>query len=175
MKAPYKNAIRSRKLLREALISLLSKKQISDISVTEIVELASINRGTFYNHYNNPLDILDEIREELTKKLSRVLSTTNKNTNIDELLDKINKYFLENEKDYRTIVKSIPYSAVEKMKHNFIEEITKITLDKISPASIYFVVNGLIGLYLDYLKNNLPFAYSDIIKSTKIIVHKLFD
>ena len=175
MKAPYKNAIRSRKLLREALISLLSKKQISDISVTEIVELAGINRGTFYNHYNNPLDILDEIREELTEKLSLVLSTISKNSNIDELLDKINEYFLENEEDYRVIVKAIPYSAVEKMKHNFIEEITKINLHGISPVSIYFVVNGLIGLYLDYLKNNLPFTYSDIIKSTKTIVHKLFD
>ena len=52
-------------------------------------------------------------------------------------------YFLENEKDYKIIVNAIPYSVVEKIKHNFIEEITKIDLNGTSLVTVHFAVNGL--------------------------------
>ena len=174
MKAKYKNAIRSKMLIRNALITLLNKKPLSDISVTDIVKFADTNRGTFYNHYSNPLDILEEIKNELMEKLSVVLKNSKNTSSIDDLLDIINSYFLENEKDYKIIVNAIPYSVVEKIKHNFIEEITKIDLNGTSLVTVHFAVNGLVGLYLDYLKDNVPFSYQEVIKSSKEIIHKLF-
>ena len=92
MKAKYKNAIRSKMLIRNALITLLNKKPLSDISVTDIVKFADINRGTFYNHYSNPLDILEEIKNELMEKLSVVLKNSKNTSSIDDLLDIINSY-----------------------------------------------------------------------------------
>lgn len=174
MKAPYKNAIRSKAMIRKAMLTLLNKKQLSDISVTDIVKLANINRGTFYNHYNNPLEILEEIKNELIQKLSELLASSKTPNSIDDLLDVFNEYFLKNEKDYKTIVKSIPYSFVENIKYSFIQEVSKIDLGKTSIISVYFAVNGLIGLYMDYLKENLPFNSQDIITMSKEFVHKLF-
>jgi AcrR family transcriptional regulator len=43
--------LRSRRMLMEALASLLMKKEFEDISVQEIADEATLNRATFYLHY----------------------------------------------------------------------------------------------------------------------------
>ena len=55
-------------LMNEALLSLLEKKDIEFISVTEITKKAGVNRSTFYLHYENIYDLLEETLEHLNKK-----------------------------------------------------------------------------------------------------------
>jgi AcrR family transcriptional regulator len=43
--------LRSRRMLMDALATLLIKKEFEDISVQEIAEQATLNRATFYLHY----------------------------------------------------------------------------------------------------------------------------
>jgi len=43
--------LRSRRMLMEALVRLLIKKEFEDISVQEIADEATLNRATFYLHY----------------------------------------------------------------------------------------------------------------------------
>ena len=43
-----------------ALISLLKKKSFEYITVSEICKTAGVNRSTFYLHYENIGDLLDE-------------------------------------------------------------------------------------------------------------------
>jgi len=43
--------LRSRRMLMEALASLLIKKEFEDISVQDIADEATLNRATFYLHY----------------------------------------------------------------------------------------------------------------------------
>src|SRR5580658_9980114 len=43
--------LRSRRMLMDALVRLLKKKEFDDISVQEIADEATLNRGTFYLHY----------------------------------------------------------------------------------------------------------------------------
>lgn len=43
--------LRSRRMLMEALATLLMKKELDDISVQEIADEATLNRATFYLHY----------------------------------------------------------------------------------------------------------------------------
>ena len=43
--------LRSRRMLMEALIRLLTRKEFDDISIQEIADEATLNRATFYLHY----------------------------------------------------------------------------------------------------------------------------
>jgi AcrR family transcriptional regulator len=43
--------VRSRRMLMDALVKLLMKKEFDDISVQEIADEATLNRATFYLHY----------------------------------------------------------------------------------------------------------------------------
>ena len=45
--------LRSRRMLMESLGKLLRKKQFEEISVQEITDIATLNRNTFYLHYQD--------------------------------------------------------------------------------------------------------------------------
>ncbi len=45
--------IRTRQLLRSALLSLIPQKGYDDITIQDITEYATLNRSTFYLHYDD--------------------------------------------------------------------------------------------------------------------------
>jgi AcrR family transcriptional regulator len=49
---------RTRLLLQQALGKLLESKEFDDISVMDITEAATVNRATFYDHYNDKSALL---------------------------------------------------------------------------------------------------------------------
>lgn len=53
-------AEKSRILLRQALLQLLLKKEIHKITVNNICEEAQVGRSTFYNHYGDKTDLLED-------------------------------------------------------------------------------------------------------------------
>ena len=53
-----KRALRSRKLLQDALIQLLEEKEYNEISVADISTVAGVARATFYLHYNTKDDLI---------------------------------------------------------------------------------------------------------------------
>lgn len=55
-------------LMNSALLSLLEKKDIEFITVTEITKKAGVNRSTFYLHYDDIYDLLEEAIENLNKQ-----------------------------------------------------------------------------------------------------------
>jgi probable transcriptional regulator len=58
----------TKRIFRNSLISLLQKKSIYQISVTELCNASELNRSTFYKYYSNVRDILTEIEEETLKQ-----------------------------------------------------------------------------------------------------------
>jgi AcrR family transcriptional regulator len=61
--------IRSKRLLRNALIELLSEKPFKKITITDIALKAGYSRTTFYSHYNYIEDILNEYIDELIENI----------------------------------------------------------------------------------------------------------
>lgn len=53
--------LNTRKTLESALLTLLKYNNFSDITITDIVNEAEVNRGSFYNHYTDKNHLLDEI------------------------------------------------------------------------------------------------------------------
>lgn len=55
----------TKKLIREALLTLLNEKPLRSITVKELCEFAHLNRGTFYAHYRDVYDLMEQIEEEM--------------------------------------------------------------------------------------------------------------
>lgn len=51
------------------MIRLLHEKDFKEISVTDIVQQADLNRGTFYRHYQYKEDLLGDILDDVTTDL----------------------------------------------------------------------------------------------------------
>ena len=64
----------TRRRLREALLRLLEQKPLHEISVKELTELADVNRGTFYFHYQDIFDLLVSMEDAFFEQLDRTLS-----------------------------------------------------------------------------------------------------
>lgn len=57
----------TKRLLQEGLLRLLEEKDIDSIHVSELCAESGINRATFYRHYNEPRDILRNMRQNLIR------------------------------------------------------------------------------------------------------------
>ena len=56
-----RNALRSQRLIREALVSLVIDQHRLRPTVAELCREADVNRSTFYAHYDNLEDLIDKL------------------------------------------------------------------------------------------------------------------
>ena len=64
--------IRTQTALLEALEELIKTKKLSNITITELCTAAKINRNTFYYHYNNIFECLDEHKKLIIDDLTEI-------------------------------------------------------------------------------------------------------
>lgn len=57
--------VRTKKLIREALLELSEEKGLRQVTVKDLAERAEINRGTFYLHYRDVADLVDQLKNQI--------------------------------------------------------------------------------------------------------------
>ena len=57
--------VKTRNSLRKALVYLMRREKLEDISVQKITETANITRGTFYLHYKDKKDFIRSAINEI--------------------------------------------------------------------------------------------------------------
>lgn len=62
---------RSKVLIKQALLDLLDKKPLIEVTTTELTNKAGINRSTFYTYYHNPQEVFDAIAAEAVENLEQ--------------------------------------------------------------------------------------------------------
>ncbi len=55
--------------LRQALLELLESQELPQITIAQLCRQAGVNRSTFYAHYENIGDLLNELEEEMDSTL----------------------------------------------------------------------------------------------------------
>lgn len=63
----------TRQTIRDTLLELMDEKGFSHVTVTEVCKRAELNRGTFYLHYLDLNDVLDDIFTELMSETTCAL------------------------------------------------------------------------------------------------------
>jgi AcrR family transcriptional regulator len=89
-------------VIKESFIKSLRQKPISKITVKEICEYADVNRATFYTHYKDQYDLLQQIENEIIEDINRYLRDYDITDIRDiklvplDLLEKITDYVAKN-------------------------------------------------------------------------------
>lgn len=81
--AEDKRCKKTKKAIKNAFIAKLAEKSYDSITVSEIAELADINRKTFYTHYEGVFDVLEEIEDDVVTRATEIF----KDINVKELID----------------------------------------------------------------------------------------
>lgn len=180
MKATYKNSIRSKKLIMNAVHTLLCKKKsLNAITITDIVNEAGINRGTFYNHYNNIGDVIDEMEDELMLKITHSWEQDKLQCNsMENLINTISTSIKENESEYRDIVNYIPQYIYDEIKSKLLKEIANNFLKNTDikeedKLTVYLLVNGIAGSLIDYFKGKLKVDLDLLVAASINSIRKL--
>jgi len=167
-------------VLKESFIKILEKKDISQISIKEICEVADINRATFYAHYSDQYDLLRKIEDELLDNINTHLAEFDqKNSNIDVILtaEKIFEYLKENAKQCKLLLSERGDFSFQKKIMILVYEkiITEITdnnmITKEDAEYVYsFTITGCVGIVQKWLdedmKKSAHFMAEMVIKLT---------
>ncbi len=118
---------RTHKLLQEAFIELAAERGFDALTVADIVKRANVNRATFYRHYQDKYDLLDQIFQQATSRFASDLGPPGevvKSINPQDPPErwvKFFEHFAEHERLYRTLLGKRGSSwFVAKMRDYFI-------------------------------------------------------
>lgn len=181
-KAEYRSAIRSKKLINDALADLLTEKPLDKITVTDVVSRADINRGTFYAHYKDIPDVVDHLIQQTFSAIrDAMIAHASSNTNIEHaLLATIQEILEEDITFYRKILNS---SASTVMQEQLVAIATEFMLEnreQFYPGNqdayviaIRFCAGGLTNLYRDWFSGKLPYTLEELTQIGEALIHRV--
>ena len=181
-KRRYRNAVRSKRLIRQAFLELLRERPFEKITVTDLVEKADVNRSTFYAHYPDVMGIIDEIESEIIEFTVKTLSEM-EFVDFGENPEKYIKYMMksleENGELYRLLRNSnVATRQLEKVKDVIIEKTLEIIRRYDTKTSyeeyvfiIHFLAGGMMEIYTQWICGDSGWTLNDVTeKMTKLVV-----
>lgn len=155
---------RTKKALRDALLTLLEEKSINQISVTELTTLADVNRATFYFYYTDLIDMLQQIQNDLYQSFQEIISespaTITTIEGFTEYAENLFNYCKSHESLVRFIVNNDTnnqlYKQIQTLMLNNIPN-SKELFDETNPArySTNFVLNAMVGIMIDWMDEGM--------------------
>ena len=148
--------IKTRQNIRNALTSLMSEQELSDITITALCERAQINRKTFYRHYGAISDVITEFEDELLSDFADILKTSNTSIfEIGSVLREISALISGNQEYFVKLLKLNPelFSSgrVKAMLRRAVEialrDICHLTDEQTLHALSEFTTSGVLSLY----------------------------
>ena len=161
------------KKMDKALISLLEEKSFEYITVSEICKRANVNRSTFYLHYENTVDLLDETARFLLDDFMAYFNVDVKNitnkikeSSLDELNFISNEYlqpyltYIEDNKSVfsTVLLHSVPFGFNEIFQRLY-ENVFNPILERYNypnadrKYAMMFYLNGITAVVTEWLKD----------------------
>ncbi len=158
---------RTRARLRQALTQLLGEKELRCITVRELTQRADVNRGTFYAHYRDIYDMLEQYENQLFDALGELLSGYTAQQLQGDLTPVLERVFcfVEDNRDL------IPVLLTGQAKDPFFRRLYAVIRDKCAgdwqgaypvgaeeahfDYALEFVVWGSLGLIQSWMQNGL--------------------
>lgn len=181
-KAEYRSSLRSKKLIRDALVSLLDEKTLDKITVTDIVKKADINRGTFYAHYENVSDVVTSIFQNAYGIITDSINELPRNTNVDMsiMLQELQIVMEQDFEFYKKIFSSdINMKVYEEISNVLISYVFEheSEISNISHEDFVFYTSfysgGIIKLYRDWFIGELPITFNELTERASVILQEL--
>ena len=179
------------KKMNDALITLLETKEFEYISIKEICHIANVNRSTFYLHYSNMNDLLEETIKSLNLSFnSHFNSRENENTiiskdNLEDLLlindENLIPYlnFIKENKNIYKVLKNHPQlfnanKTYEQMfRKLFVPIMNRFGLDeKWHKYLMDFYISGLTSIVLDWVYDDCKIPVQEVSDFIKELIVK---
>ena len=149
--------------IRKSLLTLLTKKTLKEITVSELCKTAQITRGTFYNHFFDVFDVYDSIEQEFIDQLKERVESTDVTHLDSKFIFEIVQLIYDNYDLISTLVgdfkdtmlfEKVYEFAREKYISEFVAKCPNIPAEKIKMVFTY-IVNGSMGLLIEWIESGM--------------------
>jgi AcrR family transcriptional regulator len=131
-----------KKQITKALISLMGKKKLNDISISEICDKAQVGRASFYRNYDSKEEVIQHHTDKLINDWADDIDK-DPSANIYNFFQSLFQHFQKNQAFYKTLYKQNISSMILTAIRN------RLNMDKdIGPSSLYsraFIAYGIFG------------------------------
>lgn len=165
-------------IIKQSFVKLLKIKPISKITIKEICEEADINRATFYAHYKDQYDLLQQIENDIVEDINQYLGSydlRNASEVPAEMLDKVLEYIKANSEIFDVLLNSNGDMKFQQEITNIIGRQHFMLQSAKGDADEYvylFYANGSIGIILKWLKDGMKKPVREI---TQLIVDLTYE
>jgi AcrR family transcriptional regulator len=185
-----KRVIRTKKQLKEALILLLEQMDFNEVTIKNLIDVAKISRGTFYNNYHSKEELLIELVEDVVFRLVRICQEPYKayiRFVISDILPstvKIFDHIYEHATLYRTIVNSniLPIFRdylIEGLNQVILQDIIvlnpKINQEFFAGYQANAIGGMIIGWVRDDFKNSPSYMAEQLMETVKLPGNQLME
>lgn len=181
-KQEYKNSVLTKKKITSAFLHLLIEHP-EEISVTEIVKRAEINRGTFYLHFENIKAVEKHIELELANNF-KDLELDFRQVQIDQtpeiILNKFNEILLKDLDFYRlfitaasetNLMDTIKKSLLVSISNNFKVMQYVMNYERFKTV-VQYIAGGAINVYTDWFKGNIDCTIEELSKNLALLIKR---
>lgn len=175
------------KKMNDALLSLLEKKEFEFITIKDICKEAKVNRSTFYLHYENINDLLDEAisnsNEAFYKAFESIKRKDVNSSKKEELIFISDDYLLpyldfikEHRKIYKAAMKNSSLFKADEITSLVYKELIVKIFDKFSVSEEYrrylfdYFVAGIQAMIARWLKNDCDLEVQELANLIKKLV-----
>lgn len=151
----------TKKNIQDALIHLMSDKNINSISVTDICKTADINRGTFYAHFVDVADCMNHMEKETANELFSILENDKQTDSVEVLLQAIFELVKKNNKVSNFILtedQDFLANILSTTKQKFFNQLVPDddTLSMSEKQFLYeYTLNGVVGMIRHWIKSDM--------------------
>lgn len=181
-KAEYRSAIRSKRMIISALADLLQEKPLDKITVTDVVNRAEINRGTFYAHFSDVPDVIHHLILGIFSTIKQAISEEPKQlSDIPHVLLKRIQMFLEEDMEF--CQKVMNSSASVMMQEQLIQFVMEYMLQhehvygfgdhRLYELAIRFCAGGLGNLYRDWFAGKMDLTLDQLTQEAENMVSRI--
>lgn len=114
-KKVYSNTQNTVEKIKKTLIQLLTEKELSEISITNLVKVAGVYRATFYLHYRNINEVIKDMENDVFAfygELEEQMMQVDIYNNVGTLLEVIRDYIIEDKQYFQVIVNARAFSRL---------------------------------------------------------------
>ena len=152
-----KRVMKTRKAIHSAMTTLLAKKPIEEITVTELSEAAEINRKTFYNYYSSVYMVAEEMEDEIVERSEETLRKIDFDTLLKDPVTTFNTLarLITSDLDFyeNILTNRNQISFLQKIITSLKQRIRVLYFSSGSPDSelndymLEYIVSGLVSVY----------------------------
>lgn len=180
----YRNAIRSRQMIRQAFLELLREKPCEKITATDVIQRADINRSTFYAHYPDVRGIMDEIMTEITQMFRNMLQSVDFTVFFEDpmpILREVMEFLQRNQEMYQMLLQSsMALEQLEQLKKVLINQVLEtpnLPVQNLGSVGVSLrvrmLLGGLIDAYRQWLAGEFPCTMEEAAEEIAAVIRSL--